>query len=69
MDVAAGPSSRAVESPPSEAGESDTASVEGVSEPDLEGEVLEPSAAVEPMAFESRPSQFMPHLPLWTTLI
>ena len=33
-------------------------SVAGVSEPDVEEEVLEPAAAVEPMAFESRPSQF-----------
>ena len=57
MDVA-GPSARASESPPSLAGESDTESVEGVPEPDVEGEVLEPSAAVEPMAFESRPGKF-----------
>ena len=57
MDVA-GLSARAAECPPSFAGESDTESVAGGSEADVEGEVLEPTAAVEPMALESIPSQF-----------
>ena len=39
-------------------GESDTESDAGVSEPDVEGEVVEPTAVVEPMVFDSRQSQF-----------
>ena len=44
--------------PPSLAGESDTESDAGVSESDFEVEVVEPTAVVEPMVFDSRPSQF-----------
>ena len=52
------PPARASDHAPSFAGESDTESVAGISEPDLEGEVVEPTAVVEPMVFDSRPSQF-----------
>ena len=52
------PSAHSSERPPSPEGESDREGVEGVSEPDPEGEVVEPTAAEETMAFESRPSQF-----------
>ena len=38
---------------PSFAGESDTESVARISEPDLEGEVVEPTAVVEPMCRHS----------------
>ena len=57
---------RAAERLPSFAGESDTESVEVVSELDVEEEVLEPTAVVESMAFESQANSI---LPVWMTWI